>query len=161
MYILQIRCYSLWRSVVSSMDTNFWRNVLPPVFRIKNTDRAVSSETSLSINYLAQNAEIYLKTSNLIIVNWVKQERKHFPGIYEPPKNYRRQKAVTQHFVFWRPGFVHPWCRFQHALLQNILLPPLPPPSPLKVHNQPLWNMVHGKLYFLLWPLYSCAFYGG
>jgi hypothetical protein len=50
----------------------------------------------------------------------------NFSGTYEPPQNYRSQKCVTQHFVFWGPEFVHPWCKFQHALLRNILRPPPP-----------------------------------
>ena len=51
----------------------------------------------------------------------------NFPGTYDPSQNYRSQKGITQHFVFWRPEFVHPRCRFQHALLRNILRPS---PSP-------------------------------
>jgi len=136
MYILQIRCCSLWRPVVSSRCTNFWGHVLSPSYRIKNIDSAVPFETSLSVNYLTQNAEIYRKDLESYYCQW------------------RRAGAQT---FSWNPrttpdvGFNTPF----YGIFST------PPSSLLKVHNQPLWNMAQCKLYFLLSPVYWCAFYAG
>ena len=117
MYILQIRCCSLWRPVVSSRCTNFWGHVLSPSYRIKNIDSAVPFETSLSVNYLTQNAEIYRKDLESYYCQWRRAGAQTFSwnprttpdvgfntpfyGIFSTPPPLRCWKSTTSLCETW------------------------------------------------------------